>query len=131
MLSGNWGPELIGLAGGVQPLTAAGVHSSYVDWPRVRAADPQVIVLCPCGFDAPRAADEGRALASLPGWDALAAVRSGRVLAVDGNAYFNRPGPRLVDTLELLAHVIWPAWCPPPPAPPGAWQRVAAAVAGC
>jgi iron complex transport system substrate-binding protein len=117
----------VALAGGVQPLTEAGAHSGYVDWPSVRRVDPQVVVLCPCGFDAARAAREGLALAAWPGWDQVSAVRSGRVFAVDGNAYFNRPGPRMVDTLELLAHFILPERCPPPAAPPGAWQPVPAA----
>lgn len=122
MLAGNWGPDLVQLAGGVQPLTMAGVHSAYVEWPAVLRADPQVIVVCPCGFDLERSAMEARALNRVPGWSDLAAVRAGRVYALDGNAYFNRPGPRLVDTLELLAHLLHRAAVPAPVC--AAWQAV-------
>jgi iron complex transport system substrate-binding protein len=122
MLAGNWGPELVDLAGGVQPLTLPGAHSVYVDWPDVFATDPQVLVVCPCGFDLLRSADAAGALARLPGWRNLSAVRSGRAYALDGNAYFNRPGPRLVDTLELLAHLIHPETYGAPPH--ARWQAV-------
>ena len=71
-------------------------------------ADPDIIVLLPCGFDIARARSEISALEELPGWSGLSAVRSKRVFVVDGNAYFNRPGPRLVDSLEILAEILHP-----------------------
>ena len=108
MLAGNWMPELIRLAGGVQPLARGGRHSTYNDWQEVIAFDPQMVLVMPCGFDLARAVDEAGTLAGLPGWHDLSAVRAGRVYAVDGNAYFNRSGPRIVDSLELLAGLSHP-----------------------
>lgn len=108
MLSGNWMPELLELAGGVCPLTAARRHSEYVDWQRLAEFDPQAIVVAPCGFDLARSIEEARTLPARPEWSRMAAVRSGRVYVVDGNAYFNRSGPRLVDSLEMLAHLLHP-----------------------
>jgi iron complex transport system substrate-binding protein len=122
MLAGNWGPELVELAGGIQPLTQAGAHSTYTDWPSIIAGTPQAIVVCPCGFDLERSAAEARSLNRVPGWTELGAVREGRVYALDGNTYFNRPGPRLIDTLELLAHLLHPEVCAPPAN--GLWRRV-------
>lgn len=108
MAAANWMPDLIELAGGVQSLTAAGRHSTYSAWDVLRAFDPEVIVVMPCGFDLARTTDESRLLRNLPGWSEVTAVRRGRVYAVDGNAYFNRAGPRLVDSLEILASLIHP-----------------------
>lgn len=108
MIVGNWTPELIALAGGRQSWAVAGRHSSYTAWEDVRSADPEVIVVMPCGFDRERTVREAASLLELPGWGELRAVRSGRVFAVDGNALFNRSGPRLVDSLELLAGLIHP-----------------------
>lgn len=106
MLASNWMPDLVALAGGRCDLAQAGAHSRAIFWDEVRAWDPDVIVVAPCGFDLPRAADEARALFALEGWHDTAAVRNGRVFAADGNAYFNRSGPRLVDSLELLAALV-------------------------
>jgi len=106
---GHWLPELVGLAGGRPGLGAAGEPSRRVSWGDVIAFAPEVIVLTPCGFDLERAVAEAEAI--LPrrtGWSALPAVRNGRVYVVDGNAYFSRPGPRIVDSLELLARLIHP-----------------------
>ena len=108
MLSGNWVPEIVALAGGRHELTTAGRHSPYVAWEEVLAYDPQVIVVVPCGFDLPRTLSCWQVLTALPGWQELSAVRAGRVHAVDGNAYFNRSGPRLIDSLEILAHLLHP-----------------------
>lgn len=113
MAAGNWTPELIELAGGVSGLAAVGLHSEYIGWDLVRAFDPDVLLAAPCGFDLPRALAELPALTGRPGWNALKAVRAGRGYAVDGNAYFNRSGPRLVDTVELLAGLLHPDRCPP------------------
>lgn len=106
MIAGNWMPQLIELAGGQQSLAKAGHHSGYIDWETVRQFDPEVIVISPCGFDLARTIAETPPLPRLPGWREVAAVRNGRVFAVDGNAYFNRSGPRLVDSLEILAELI-------------------------
>lgn len=108
MIAANWIPELIELAGGISGLTRTGRRSSYTDWNSVLAYDPQVIVIMPCGFDLARTLKEWSVLCKLPGWNRLAAVRGGRVYTVDGNAYFNRSGPRMIDSLELLARLIHP-----------------------
>jgi len=123
MLAGNWMPDLIELAGGRQDFATSGRHSVYYRWDEVTAFDPQVIVLMPCGFDLPRTLQEATVLISLPDWHALAAVRQRRVFAVDGNKYFNRSGPRLVESLEILAHLLHPALCPAPAVPEPAWSR--------
>jgi iron complex transport system substrate-binding protein len=114
MVAGNWLPEMIELAGGQNRLTEAGRHSPYVEWPAIVAEDPQVLLLAPCGFDLPRTLREAEVLPRLPGWRQVAAVRTGRVFAVDGNAYFNRSGPRMVDSLEILAHLLQPELFAPP-----------------
>ena len=115
MIAGNWMPEMIRLAGGTPGITQAGAHSPYVPWEQVVQFDPQVLLVAPCGFDLPRTIAEAGPLFQLPGWSDLAAVRAGRVFAADGNAYFNRSGPRMVESLELLAHLVHPALFPPPP----------------
>ena len=107
--AGHWVPELIAIAGGQSVLAAAGERSRQLSWPDVIAAAPEVIILMPCGFTLERTLAEATAL--LPqraGWSALPAVRTGNVFAVDANAYFSRPGPRIVDSLELLATLIHP-----------------------
>lgn len=114
MLAANWMPQLIELAGGRNELTADGRHSVYHDWQEVLDCDPDVLVVAPCGFDLPRTLAESETLESWPGWRDLAAVQNHRAYAVDGNAYFNRSGPRLVDTLELLAHLFYPQRLPLP-----------------
>ena len=108
MLAANWTPELVTIAGGINGLTTPEQHSEYHAWDEVVEFNPDVIVVAPCGFDLPRTLTEAETLASLPGWSDLAAVQSGRVWALDGNAYLNRPGPRLVETVEILAHVFHP-----------------------
>jgi iron complex transport system substrate-binding protein len=113
MLAANWTPELVAIAGGCCPLTIAGEHSQYHAWSDVAAFDPEVIVVAPCGFDLARAIVEAETLKRLPGWAETAAARAGRVFALDGNAYLNRSGPRIVDTLEILAELFWGATTPP------------------
>jgi iron complex transport system substrate-binding protein len=105
---GHWTPELVELAGGRELLGRCGEPSRRVEWDDVRAADPDVLLIAPCGFDLPRTLQEIPWLHSQPGWSDLKAVRGGRVYAVDGSAYFNRPGPRLVDTLFILAEALHP-----------------------
>jgi iron complex transport system substrate-binding protein len=125
MLAANWMPDMIRWAGGDPGHTAAGQHSSYASWEQILADDPQAIVVMPCGFDLERAIVEAQVLAGKPGWEGLSAVRHGRVFAVDGNAYFNRSGPRLVDSLEILAHLIHPqVFAPPFSAPQPVWRRL-------
>lgn len=106
MAAGNWMPELVKLAGGQPGLSDAARHSPTVSWEQVRDYDPQVIIVMPCGFNLERALSEATPLPRLPGWGDVAAVRAGAVFAVDGNAYFNRSGPRLVESLELLADLF-------------------------
>jgi iron complex transport system substrate-binding protein len=119
---GHWLPELVELAGGRSGLGAPHSDSRRVAWDDVIAFAPEVIVVTPCGFDLPRTVDEARrVLPGRTGWEALPAVRQGRVYAVDGNAYFSRPGPRIVDSLELLAELIHPELCAGW-GPRGAWQ---------
>jgi iron complex transport system substrate-binding protein len=112
--AGHWVPEQIGQAGGHDVLGEPGARSHELTLADVAAADPDVIVLMPCGFDATRAASESQTLVADPAWDGLRAVRDGRVFAVDGNAYFSRPGPRVVDGVELLASLLHPDRVAPP-----------------
>jgi iron complex transport system substrate-binding protein len=108
MAAGNWVPELVALAGGVNLFGEAGQHAPGMTWEQLVEADPDVIVLMPCGFDLARTLAEAKVLEDKPEWKRLQAVRGGRVYATDGNAYFNRPGPRLVESLEILAEVLHP-----------------------
>jgi iron complex transport system substrate-binding protein len=108
MAAGNWMPELVALAGGDNRFGEARRHSPWLSWDALVAADPEVVVVSPCGFDLARTADEMPALTSRPEWPRLRAVREGRVYLVDGNAYFHRPGPRLVESLEILAEILHP-----------------------
>jgi iron complex transport system substrate-binding protein len=121
MLAGNWMPDLIEIAGGRCALTKAGVHSTYSRWQDLIAYDPEVIVVSPCGFDLPRTLRESEVLSDRPYWENLSAVRERRVFAVDGNAYFNRSGPRLVDSLELLAALLHPRLFPNTAFPAAVW----------
>jgi iron complex transport system substrate-binding protein len=109
-VAGHWTPQLIELAGGVDVLGLPGERSAQSTWEAVAAAGPRVVVCMPCGYDAPRALQEARAYAG-----PLASLGAERVVAVDAAAYFSRPGPRLVDGLELLAHVLHPDRVPQAP----------------
>jgi iron complex transport system substrate-binding protein len=106
--SGHWVPEMVEIAGGVDTLGRKGAGSVRVAWGDVVRAEPEVVVFMPCGFHADAAAKQLPLLQSLPGWDDLPAARSGRVYAVDADSYFARPGPRVIDGTELLAHLIHP-----------------------
>ncbi len=105
---GNWGPELVDLAGGASALGTPGAHSVGISWDAVRKVDPEVLVVAPCGFGLERATTEMHLFAERPGWRDLRAVRSGRVFVADGNLYFNRSGPSLFETPEILAEMIHP-----------------------
>lgn len=106
-VAGHWTPQLIELAGGEDVLGMPGEPSRTVSWEELAASAPQVVVAMPCGYDAPRAHAEAVAYA-----DRLTALEARRVVAVDASAYFSRPGPRLVDGLELLAHILHPECVP-------------------
>ena len=108
MAAGNWTPELIALAGAEDVLGVAGQHAGPLSFERLAAADPDVIWVTPCGFDVARTRAEMPALTGQPGWRELRAVREGRVYLADGNALFNRPGPRVVEALECLAEALHP-----------------------
>jgi iron complex transport system substrate-binding protein len=108
MAAGNWMPELVELAGGVNLFGAAGKHSPWMTWEQLVAAEPDVIVLLPCGFDIVRTRRDLHVLTGRPEWPRLKAVRNGRAVIADGNQFFNRPGPRLVESLEILAELLHP-----------------------
>jgi len=111
MASGHWVPEQVARAGGRDVLGRAGAPSRYVTWEEVVAAAPQILVLMPCGFPIERTRRELSILTSQSWWQALPAVRDGRVYLVDGPSYFNRSGPRLIDGIELLAGLFHPEQC--------------------
>lgn len=108
MTAGNWMPELVRMAGGEDLLGPLDRHSEWLDWESVRQANPDVLIAFPCGFPLERVEREAVILASLPGWRELRAVRTGRVYIAEANQYFNRPGPRLAETLEILAEMLHP-----------------------
>jgi iron complex transport system substrate-binding protein len=108
MSAGNWTPTLVARAGGEELFGRAGRHSGIFSWEDLRRADPEVLVVAPCGFDLPRARGDLAALTGRPGFSGLRAVREGRAYLADGNAYFNRPGPRVAETLEALVEMIHP-----------------------
>ena len=108
LASGNWMPELVRMAGGKHLFGEPGRHSPRLEWLELVAADPEVILILPCGFDIARTRQELPALTRKPSWENLRAVQEGRVCLLDGNQYFNRPGPRLAESLEILAEIIHP-----------------------
>jgi iron complex transport system substrate-binding protein len=117
---GHWNPQLVRLAGGDEVLGRAGQKSRTLAWDEVAAAEPEVVFVACCGFDLERTLVDTDALRNAPEWRALPAVRTGRVYVADGSQFFSRPGPRLVDSLEILAHALHPDLHPPPaglPAP--------------
>jgi iron complex transport system substrate-binding protein len=105
---GNWGPELVELAGGQNLLGATGQHSTTTPWQAVRDANPDVLIVTPCGFGLARAEQEMHLLAAQPGYRDLAAVKGGRVFVADGNLYFNRSSPSLFETPEIIAEMLHP-----------------------
>ncbi len=112
MAGGNWMPELIEAAGGDNLFGEAGKHSGWMQWDDLAAADPDVILVAPCGYDLARCLEELPLLQAKPGWTDLKAVRDGRVCFADGNAYLNRPGPRLANSAEMLAEMLHPGIIP-------------------
>lgn len=109
MAAGNWMPELVEMAGGRNLFGEAGRHAPDLNWEDLVAADPEVIAILPCGYSIDRAMQDVPLLRSRPEWPRLRAVRQGRVFVCDGNQYFNRPGPRLAESLEMLAEMLHPA----------------------
>jgi iron complex transport system substrate-binding protein len=110
--SGHWGPELVEIAGSYDPLGRKHQPSAEVDWQHVVDARPEVIVLSLCGYDVDRARRDYELLAAFPGIDSIPAVRSGEIYIVNASAYFSRPGPRIVDSLEILAGILHPCEFP-------------------
>jgi iron complex transport system substrate-binding protein len=108
MAAGNWVPELVQIAGGTNLFGTVGEHSPWMNWDELIAADPDVLVALPCGWDIEKATLELHDLAQHPAWLSLRAVRSNSVFVTDGNQYFNRPGPRLVESAEILAEIFHP-----------------------
>ncbi|MBI4309064.1 MAG: cobalamin-binding protein, partial [Candidatus Omnitrophica bacterium] len=113
MAAGNWVPELVHMLGAKDLLGKPGDHSPWMTWEQLRDADPDFIVVMPCGWDIKRSRPEMKILTQKPGWQSLKAVRQGRVYLTDGNQYFNRPGPRLVESLEILAEIFYPKFFQP------------------
>ena len=113
MAAGNWMPTLVELAGGTNLFGTAGKHSPWMRFDELVARDPEIIVILPCGYDIARASQDLPLLEREPRWRSLRAVRAGRVFIADGNQYFNRPGPRVVESLEILAELVHPELFPP------------------
>ncbi|HYK85563.1 MAG TPA: cobalamin-binding protein [Ktedonobacteraceae bacterium] len=107
MAAGNWTPELVALAGGQHVFGEIGLHSPWLSWEELQQADPDVLVLSPCGFDIERTMQDVSLLQHHSIWHTLQAVQQERVYVIDGNNYLNRSGPRLVESAALLARVIW------------------------
>ena len=108
MAGGNWMPELIEIAGGRSLLAKAGEHSNWLDWATLIEADPEVILLVPCGFKIAQTIRDLNLLTENPAWKNLRAVRQRRVFLIDGHHFFNRPGPRLVESAEIVAEILNP-----------------------
>jgi iron complex transport system substrate-binding protein len=108
MAGGNWMPELIEIAGGSSLFAKPGEHSSWLDWASLIEADPQVILLLPCGFKIAQTIRDLNLLTENPAWANLRAVKHGRVYLIDGHHFFNRPGPRLVESAEIVAEILHP-----------------------
>src|ERR1700730_15135149 len=108
MAAGNWVPELVEMAGAENLFGEAGLHSPWMTWEKLQVADPDVIISMPCGFDLVRTRQEMYWLTERPEWAKLRAVQSGQVYLADGNQYMNRPGPRVVESLQILAEILHP-----------------------
>lgn len=108
MTAGNWFPELAGMAGGEALLAQAGRHSPSIEWENVLQLDPDLLLIAPCGYGIEQTMQETEELTRKTGWDQLKAVQNKRVFIMDGNRYFNRPGPGLIDSAEILAEIFHP-----------------------
>ena len=110
MVAANWVPELVGLAGGKNVMSVSGTDSNFCSWDEIKQTNPDIIIMMPCGFGIKRTLEDIHYLQNRKGWQELKAVKENKVFVVDGNQYFNRPGPRLVDSAEILAEVIHPEY---------------------
>ena len=110
MVAANWVPELVGLAGGKNVMSVSGTDSNFCSWDEIKQTNPDIIIMMPCGFGIKRTLEDLHFLQNIKGWEELKAVKENKVFVVDGNQYFNRPGPRLVDSAEILAEVIHPEY---------------------
>jgi len=110
MVAANWVPELVGLAGGKNVMSVSGTDSNFCSWDEIKQTNPDIIIMMPCGFGIKRTLDDIHYLQNRKGWQELKAVKENKVFVVDGNQYFNRPGPRLVDSAEIMAEVIHPEY---------------------
>jgi iron complex transport system substrate-binding protein len=108
MSAGNWMPEMVEMAGGRNLFGSAGEHSGRLEFDALLAADPDVVLVAPCGFNMRHTMAELPALGARPGWTSMRAVREGRVFVAEGSQYFNRPGPRIAESLEILAEILHP-----------------------
>ena len=106
MIAANWVPELVDIAGGISLLTKPGSHSHIFKWEEIIESNPEFIIMMPCGFDINRTLEEIEILKHKPDWSKLEAVKSNHVFVVDGNQYFNRPGPRLIESAEILFEIF-------------------------
>ena len=108
MVAANWVPELVGFAGGRNVMSVSGTDSKFCSWDEIKKTNPDIIIMMPCGFGIKRTLEDLHFLQNIKGWEELKAVKENKVFVVDGNTYFNRPGPRLVDSAEILAEIIHP-----------------------
>ena len=116
MVAGHWVPDQVDVAGGTDVLGSSGARSREVSWDEVRAAAPEVLLVMPCGFRLEETCEQAAELTSLPGYRSIPAVAADRVFAVDGSWYYNRPGPRVIDGIEILARIFHPdGWKGPVP----------------
>lgn len=107
MGAGNWTPELLAIAGGENVFGEIGQHAPWLSWEELLVADPDILILAPCGFTLERTMQDLPLLQRHPSWRSLQAVKNGKVYAIDGNAYMNRSGPRLVESAEILSRILW------------------------
>lgn len=122
MVASNWIPELIGIAGGEALFARPGEHSDFLDWDDLVAGDPDLLILMPCGYQIPQSLADIGAVAGDPRWERIRAVRAGHVYIADGHHFFNRPGPRLVESAEIVAQIIGD-WRGEDQAPSPHWMR--------
>ena len=106
MAAANWVPELVGLAGGKNVISVSGTDSNFCSWDEIKKTNPGIIIIMPCGFGIKRTLEDIHYLQNRKGWKELKAAKENKVFVVDGNQYFNRPGPRLLDSAEILAEIF-------------------------
>jgi iron complex transport system substrate-binding protein len=127
MCAGNWVPELLSMANADAPFGTPGLHSPYLEWGDLAHVNPDVIVAMPCGFDRERTKSEMRWMTCHPQWPGLRAVQDGEVFVCDGNQYMNRPGPRVLESLQIFAEILHPALFSPELRGKG-WDRYTAVI---